>query len=198
MDALAKSSDGLTVAELVGLLRASDSQVRRQLSALVAAGAVATLKDDPAGPGRPTLRFRLASVTTGWPEIVRMLVGVLAQLGASDDHAVLQVGRRHGAAMAAGELADGIVDVMASLGFSPRDISSRRDQRDLIRRLSFQSCPFRDAVVSDGGHAVCLLHQGLTEGAAAALGAQVELFDIRNPITAGCESLVRANQSPVR
>jgi predicted ArsR family transcriptional regulator len=190
-DALASNAEGLTVSELVGLLGASDSQVRRKLSALVAAGAVTTLKDDPAGPGRPTLRFRLAPTTSGWPELVRILVGVV---GTSQDHeaAMLTLARQRGADMASGAFPHGVVDTMARLGFAPRDRSSRQDGRDDAYRVSFQSCPFRDAVTSEGGRAVCTLHRGLLEGMSEALGGTLEQFEPRDPIVAGCEARLRA------
>jgi predicted ArsR family transcriptional regulator len=191
VDALANNSDGLTVSQLVGLLGASDSQVRRTLSALVAVGAVMTLKDDPTGPGRPTLRFRLAQSTSGWPEIVQMLIALVERSDAVGQSTILEVARERGAAMAAGEFPDVVIEVMARLGFGPRDISSRQDERDHAQRLSFQSCPFRDAVASTGGHTVCLLHQGLIEGMSAALGGHLDLFESRDPITAGCEARVR-------
>ncbi len=194
VDALADNSGGLTVAQLVGLLGASDSQVRRTLSALTAAGAVTTLKDGPSGPGRPTLRFRLAQSTSGWPEIVQMLIVLLGRIDSVDERTVLEVGRTRGAAMAVGDFPDGVVEVMARLGFGPRDISSRGDERDQARRLSFQSCPFRDAVAAQGGHTVCVLHQGLIEGMSAALGGHLDLFEIRDPVTAGCEMRVRRDR----
>jgi predicted ArsR family transcriptional regulator len=192
--ALADNVEGLTVSELVGLLGASDSQVRRTLSALMAAGAVTTLKDDPAGPGRPTLRFRLAQSTGGWPEVVQMLIGMLERIDAVDERTVREAGRAHGAAMALGEFPDGVIEGMARLGFGPRDISTRADERDHARRISFQSCPFRDAVAAPGGHTVCILHHGLIEGMSAALGGHLDLFEIRDPITAGCEMIVRRDR----
>lgn len=190
-DALASSADGLTVSELVGLLGASDSQVRRRLSALVAAGAVTTLKDDPAGPGRPTLRFRLSPTTSGWPELVRILVAVVA--GDSEhEQALLDLARERGANMATGEFPHGVVDTMAQLGFAPRDRSSRQDAKEDAYRLSFQSCPFRDAVTAEGGRTVCTLHRGLIEGMTAALGGELDHFEVRDPIVAGCEVRLRA------
>jgi len=190
-DALASNADGLTVSELVGLLGASDSQVRRRLSALVAAGAVTTLKDDPAGPGRPTLRFRLSPTTSGWPELVRILVAVVAT-DTAHQSAMLALARRRGAEMASGEFPHGVVDTMARLGFAPRDRSSRHDAREGVYRLSFQSCPFRDAVTAEDGRTVCTLHRGLVEGMSAALGGQLDDFDPRDPIVAGCEARLRA------
>ena len=193
-DALASNADGLTVSELVGLLGASDSQVRRKLSALVAAGAVTTLKDDPAGPGRPTLRFRLAPTTSGWPELVRILVAVV---GTDTEHErlMLAIARARGAAMASGGFPHGVVDTMARLGFAPRDRSSRQDAREDAYRVSFQSCPFRDAVTSEGGRAVCTLHRGLLEGISEALGGRLDSFDARDPIVAGCEARLLAGTS---
>ena len=193
VDVLASNTEGLTVSELVGLLGASDSQVRRTLSALMAAGAVTTLKDGPAGPGRPTLRFRLAQSTGGWPEVVQMLIAVL-ELPERHGRTVREAGRAHGAAMALGEFPDGVIEGMARLGFGPRDISTRADERDHARRVSFQSCPFRDAVAAPGGHTVCVLHHGLIEGMTAALGGHLDLFEIRDPITAGCEMRVRRDR----
>jgi predicted ArsR family transcriptional regulator len=164
-DALASNADGLTVSELVGLLGASDSQVRRKLSALVAAGAVTTLKDDPAGPGRPTLRFRLAPTTSAWPDLVRILVAIV---GGNRDHeqVLLGLARSRGADMVSGEFPHGVVDTMARLGFAPRDRSTRQDVKDDAYRLSFETCPYRDAVIDQ--------------------------FDPRDPIAAGCEVRLRA------
>jgi len=190
-DALASNADGLTVSELVGLLGASDSQVRRKLSALVAAGAVTTLKDDPAGPGRPTLRFRLAATTSGWPELVRILLAVVAG-DEANEQAMLSLARQRGADMAVGEFPHGVVEAMARLGFAPRDRSTRQDAKDDAYRLSFQACPFRDAVTAEGGHAVCTMHRGLTEGMTEALGGEVDLFDPRDPVVTGCEVRLRA------
>jgi predicted ArsR family transcriptional regulator len=189
-DALAGNAEGLSVSELVGLLGASDSQVRRKLSALVAAGAVTTLKDDPAGPGRPTLRFRLAPMTSGWPELVRILVAVV---GTNHEHELqlMELARERGASIGDGEFPNGIIDAMASLGFSPRDRSSRQDAKDDAYRLSFQSCPFRDAVTVEGGRAVCAMHRGLIEGMASVTGGEVDEFVPRDPIVAGCEVRLR-------
>jgi predicted ArsR family transcriptional regulator len=189
-DALASNADGLTVSELVGLLGASDSQVRRKLSALVAAGAVTTLKDDPAGPGRPTLRFRLAPMTSGWPELVRILVAVVGR-NEEQEVALMELARERGQAIGEGDFPDSIIDAMARLGFSPRDRSSRQDAKDDAYRLSFQSCPFRDAVTSEGGRAVCAMHHGLIEGMALATGGEVDEFVPLDPIVAGCEVRLR-------
>jgi len=186
-EALGNSPAGLTVSELVGVVGASDSQIRRNLSALVAAGSVTTAKQRRATPGRPSLTFRLSQSGSGWPDIVRMLIGALHGVDSFDQSILLSAGRKHGAAIAAGEFPEGIVDAMAAFGFAPRDVSSARDERERARRVSFQTCPFRDAVASDGGHAVCALHQGLGEGLSAALGGHVDLFEVREPISAGCQ-----------
>lgn len=191
VDALANNTDGLTVSQLVALLGASDSQVRRSLSGLVAAGAVTTLKDEPTGPGRPTLRFRLAPTSNAWPELARMLVAMMARIERNVPTDPLAVARRRGAEMANGEFPHGVVDVMAGLGFSPRDQSSRQDIREQAARVSFQNCPFRDAVLAEGGHLVCTLHRGLLEGMSHALGGVVEAFEVRDPIAAGCEVRLR-------
>jgi len=191
LDALTRHEEGLSVSQLVGVLGASDSQIRRGLSVLVAAGAVATVKDDPSGPGRPTLRFRLAGRASGWPELVEMLLALLGRVESVNELMTLEVGREHGAAMAAGAPPDAIDAEMARLGFAPRDISSSRDRRDDAQRLRFDTCPFRDAVSSDGGHAVCLLHQGLLEGLSAKLGGYVDQFEVRDPTVAGCQVRVR-------
>jgi predicted ArsR family transcriptional regulator len=194
IDALANSSRGLTVSQLVGLLGASDSQVRRLLSGLAAAGAVSTLKDDPTGPGRPTLRFRLAPPSGGWPELVQMLVVLVTRIAEIDSDDIAVVGRERGAALARGEFPDGVVEVQARLGFAPRDVSTRQDERDQARRLNLQSCPYRDAVLSEGGRAICALHKGLAEGMSTALGGHVDVFEVRDPITAGCEIRLRRGQ----
>ncbi len=190
-DALASNADGLTVSQLVGLLGASDSQVRRKLSTLVAAGAVTTLKDEPAGPGRPTLRFRLAPTTSAWPELVRILVAVV---GDSREHEIelVELARERGVQIGAGEFPDRVFEAMAGFGFSPRDRSSRQDAKHDAYRFSFQTCPFRDAVSAGGGRAVCAMHRGMLEGMASAVGAEVDEFVAYDPIVAGCEVCLRA------
>jgi len=184
---LANSMNGLTVAELVGLLRTPDTRVRRELSTLVATGAVAAIKDDPTGPGRPRLRFRLAPKATAWPEVVQLLLSALGRHEPVDDSVLREIAYERGAAMAAGEFPRGVVDAMALMGFAPHERSSRREAGQQISRVSFENCPFRDVVAADGGEAVCVLHHGLTDGLTAALGGRLDSFEIRDPTVAACE-----------
>lgn len=159
--------------------------------ALAAAGAVTTLQDPPSGPGRPTLRFRLAQSPSGCPALAQMLVGLQARMGPAEASTVREVGREYGAALTSGDSPSDVIETLARVGFSPRDISSGQDTRADAQRLSLQTCAFRDAAVAEGGQVVCVLCRGLIEGVSTASGGNAELLAVHGPITGGCQVRVR-------
>jgi predicted ArsR family transcriptional regulator len=191
VDALTDNPHGLSVTELVGLIGSSDSQVRRTLMALTAAGAMMTVRDAPSRSGRPPQRFRLAQSPTGWPALNQMLVALQARMGPAEPSIVREVGREYGAALTSRDSANNVIKTMADFGFSPRDISSPRDTRAHTQRLCLQTCAFRDAAVCDGGQVVCVLCRGLIEGIGIAFGGDAKLVEVRGPVIGGCQVQVQ-------
>ncbi len=189
--ALSGAPGGLTVGELHEALGGSDSALRRELAALSATGAVMTLRDAPAGPGRPTLRFQLAPVKGGWTAIVNMLVGFLGRDRSQTADQVFEFGREQGAALLREPSFDAVIAFQAELGFSPRMLSPRGGLEAGDVTLRFENCPLRDAVASEGGRVVCSLHHGLLAGQAAGAGGSVERFEPQDPYSAGCLARLR-------
>jgi len=192
--ALSASETGLTVAELVGLVGTSDSQVRRGLLGLVAAGTVATFKDVPEGPGRPSLRFRVAPRDASWPGLVRALLTAIWDEESAPIAARERVAKACGVTMATGQPRDALFDLMAGLGFAPRDETTPADVRELCIRVRFQACPFSNVTAREAADTVCLMHRGLLDGTVAQLGGSVDSFDMYDPCLAGCE--LRARMPP--
>jgi predicted ArsR family transcriptional regulator len=96
VDAWPNNADGVSVAQLGGIPGDSDSHVRRQLTALSAAGCGSVNRDEPKGPGRPTLGFRLASARHGWGEIAGMMTALLGGTDGIDPEAFAGMGRDRG------------------------------------------------------------------------------------------------------
>ncbi len=190
VQALARVPEGLSVSELLGRLGGSDAGMRRDLEALCATGVVASLRDEPTGPGRPRIRFQLARTTGGWQEIVSLLVGLLGASESLGDDAIREFGRDRARRMLESGDREALSAFMARLGFSPQDESSVGDRHEGVQRLRFANCPFRDAVAAEGGRAVCALHHGLVQGAADNSGRVVTVFEPRDPFAAGCEAVV--------
>ncbi len=185
VDVLARHPDGLTITEMVGMVGESDTQIRRALAQLAAAGAVASRKDPPVGRGRPTMRFRLVPTTNTWARFALVLLDVVATQNI-DEATVRSAAQRQGAALLAATSARDVFGAMGELGFAPRDVSAPADLRAGRARIEFLTCPLRDGVLSQGGHALCAAHQGLAEGMCAASGAEVTEFVVRDPVRVGC------------
>ncbi|MCU0307886.1 MAG: hypothetical protein MUE51_09010, partial [Thermoleophilia bacterium] len=176
--------------------------VRQHLQTMAAVGLVQTSRDAPSGRGRPSNRFRLvdpdAPQRAAHEELVTMLMGIVARAGLGEEQ-VRAIGRERGAADPSGVVDPhrAVADVLARLGFAPREVSGAADRRAGTSRLVLGSCPFREAVAHPGGHLVCALHHGLLEGAAQAAdpSATVPEFVPRDPAAAGCTVAVSA---PVR
>ena len=190
-DLLAASPDGTTVAELTEATGLHHNAVRLHLKTLAAAGHVVSQRDRPKGPGRPTDRYRLvdpaAPRMAAHRELVQMLVGLAAELGA-EPAAVERFGREHGAAYLTGTGRAGVVGSMAALGFAPRDEAAARDAADGRLALRLCHCPFREAVLAPGGGVVCDLHRGLLDGMAraAAPEARLEALEVHDPDAGRC------------
>ena len=185
VDVLARNPNGLTITEMVGMVGESDTQIRRALAQLAAAGAVASRKDPPVGRGRPTMRFRLVPTTNAWARVALALLDVVATQGI-DEGVIRAAAQTQGAALLAATSANDVFGAMGALGFAPRDVSAPADLRAGRTRLEFLNCPLRDGVLAKGGHAICAAHHGLAEGMCAASGAEVAEFVVRDPVRVGC------------
>ncbi|MCC6831995.1 MAG: helix-turn-helix domain-containing protein [Thermoleophilia bacterium] len=182
---------GLSVAELTERMGLHANAVRAHLKVMAAAGVVSAALDPPKGRGRPGTRYHLADGevirTAGHQELVRMLVTALVAVGA-EEATLERIGREHGATLLDRPGREGIASALAGLGFAPHETTSASDAAAGRLDLRLDSCPFRDAVMSPGGMAVCTLHRGIMAGMAAAAGDGGELtqFTPRDPVKAGC------------
>lgn len=191
-DALRRHPDGLTVDAIADQVGLHPNAVRRHLRRLGAAGLLAAQRDDPAGRGRPSMRYTLAGVevprNAAHQELVRMLVGALSRTGATAEE-VERFGRDYGLTLESrGGGADRIGEVFAQLGFAPTELTSARDRADGRLSIKLGHCPFREAVSAPGGELICHLHRGLAQGVAeraAATGRVVDLV-VRDHNEAGC------------
>lgn len=185
--ALAASDSGLTVTELVGVIGASDTKIRRGLTGLVAAGTVASSKDAPLGPGRPSLRFRPASRAGDWPVLVRNLLvavwdepGIPAELRA-------QMAAACGARISEDKSVQELMDAMAGLGFEPSDETTPDEANECRLRVRFHACPFANTSADQAADTVCLMHEGLLKGMLTEIGGALESMDFQTPAHPGCE-----------
>jgi predicted ArsR family transcriptional regulator len=198
---LGATPDGLSVAELSAATGLHHNAVREHLRTLAAAGVVASEQDAPQGRGRPTTRYSLvdeeAPRIAAHQELVRLLVGLLRDVGADEAQAE-RYGVGHGGAMADPGGRDALMAAFARSGFAPREISSAADARAGTLELRLEHCPFREAVLSPGGELVCALHRGLATGMAgvASPGARLTDFVPKDPRPAGCRVRVEGLSPP--
>ena len=87
---------------------------------------------------------------------------------------------------------------MAGLGFAPEEVTSEGDRRAGQVDLRLRACPFKDAVLAEGGHLICALHRGLVRGALERVddAAELAVFEPKHPVTAGCRVLVTGLSAP--
>lgn len=176
------------VAELTDHFRFNHNAIRQHLAKLRDAGLVIEELDEPSGPGRPRLRYRVApGATERWggtapyEALTMMLLALLRGEGSPRE-----VGRRAGEQFAIehGGDADAVeilTAVARRLGFEPR-VKPTREGVDVV----LDRCPFA-APASDSPDIVCELHLGIAEGIAAVAGnATVEGLVVRPPTRAGC------------
>lgn len=198
---LSGTSGGLTVGELADRVALHPNAVRQHLRVLAGAGVVSAEQDAPKGRGRPTRRYRLVDGevmrVTAHKELVRMLVGALGYLNPRDE-LLEEFAQRHGPALLDGEGREAITAALMRLGFAPHEVTpaGRAAEGDLEIRLD--NCPFREAVVAEGGAAVCTLHKGLLDGMAAASGGRLVDFVVKDPFAAGCRMRFVGMAAPAR
>lgn len=54
---------------------------------------------------------------------------------------------------------------VAGLGFAPEEVTGEGGRRAGQMDLRLRACPFKEAVLAEGGHLICALHRGLVRGA---------------------------------
>jgi predicted ArsR family transcriptional regulator len=185
----------MSVAEIADRVGLHHNAVRQHLRTLAAAGVIASAPTAPKGRGRPSARYWLideeAPSLAGHQELLRLLVGLVsrADIGAEEVEAF---GREAGETLASTDDREGVLAVMARLGFSPRERGPSEDADAGVLDLSLESCPFREAVLAPGGEAICTLHLGLLSGMARRVrgAARVTRFEPKDPNLAGCRARI--------
>jgi len=193
VEALGRSPEGCTVAELADSVSLHPNAVRRHLDVLSRAGVVVATPAPPTGRrGRPSMRYSLAAphavAGVGGRELIRLLLELIHRSGASSDSAEA-LGVEQGARLVPeGSGPEALVAAFAGLGFAPHDVTSAAGRRSGELELRLCACPFKDAVLSRGGELICALHRGLVRGALSNLDSDAELtaFEPKDPVDVGC------------
>lgn len=143
------------------------------------------------------MRYALASphgvAAVGHRELVRLLLELVRRSGHDEDSAEAfgcEQGRR---LVEAGADAGALPAAFAGLGFAPEEVTPAAARRAGEMELRLRACPFKDAVLAEGGRLICALHRGLVRGALERIDDDAELagFEPKDPVTAGCRVNVR-------
>ena len=195
-EALGSAGSSLTVAELAGRVDLHPNAVRQHLDVLQRAGVVVSAPSAPTGRrGRPSARYALAAphavAAVGHRELVRLLLELVRRSRTSEDE-VEAFGWEQGRRIMGGGGPEALAASMAGLGFAPEEVTSEGDRRAGQMDLRLRACPFKDAVLAEGGHLICALHRGLVRGALERIDDDAELavFEPKHPVTAGCRVLI--------
>ncbi|MFN8122415.1 MAG: helix-turn-helix domain-containing protein [Thermoleophilia bacterium] len=198
---LSSTPAGLSVGELAERVALHPNAVRQHLRVLASVGVVSAEQDAPRGRGRPTSRYRLVDGevmrVTAHQELVRLLVGALGFL-APDQGRLEEFARDHGPVLLEGEGREAITAALMRLGFAPHDVTPAARAGDGEMEIRLDNCPFREAVATDGGAAVCTLHRGLLDGMAAVSGGRLTDFVVHDPFRAGCVVRFAGMAAPAR
>ncbi len=190
------AGEGLTVADLADRVDLHPNAVRQHLDVLQRAGVVVAAPAPPTGRrGRPSSVYSLAAphavAAVGHRELVRLLLEFIRRMRTTEDD-IEAFGWDQGPKLLPGEDADALVASFAGLGFAPEEVTNEGDRRAGSIDVRLRSCPFKEAVLAEGGHLICALHRGLVRGALERIGddAELEVFEPKDPVTAGCRVLV--------
>lgn len=197
-ETIGTSGDGLTVAALAERIELHPNAIRQHLDTLQRAGVVVAAPAAPTGRrGRPSVRYALAAphavAAVGHRELVRLLLELVRRLRASEDD-VEAFGWEQGRALVADDVgADGLTASLAGLGFAPEEVTSEAARRAGEMDVRLRACPFKDAVLAEGGHLICALHRGLVRGGLERIDIDADLavFEPKDPVNAGCRVVVR-------
>ncbi len=195
--ALGGAATGHSVSELASLMEMHPNAVRQHLEVLCRAGVVAGAVAPSSGRrGRPGTRYTLAAqravAGVGSRELLRLLLELVRRMGAGTSEGEA-VGVDHGGRLVAdGAPPEALAEAFAGLGFAPQDVTGAAGRSAGRRELLLRACPFKDAVLSQGGEIVCALHRGLVTGALARIdpGARLTAFEPNDPVRAGCRIAV--------
>ena len=190
VERLERSAAEMTAGELASALGVRPNAVRKHLRALVGDGTVGARREATGRRGRPAVRYRAAGPrreAAATARLARMLVELVAESGL-DEARVEEFGRRQAAVLA--EPGDGraaLLDLLTTLGFSPRETTAAAGARAGRLEVVLGHCPFRDAVGAEGGRLVCVLHRGISRGLVELTpDARLTGFEARPPEVAGC------------
>lgn len=197
-EVLGAEEGGLSVAPLAARVGLHQNAVRQHLEILQRSGIVVASPAPPTGRrGRPSVRYALAAphavAAVGHRELVRLLLELVRRARTSEDD-VEAFGWEQGRELVGGgEGLGGLVSSLAGLGFAPEEVTSEADRRAGELDLRLRACPFKEAVLAEGGQLICALHRGLVRGALERIDDDAELavFEPKDPVTAGCRVLVR-------
>jgi predicted ArsR family transcriptional regulator len=200
-EALGTASGGLTVAEIAERVDRHPNAVRQHLDVLQRAGVVVAAPSPPTGRrGRPSARYALAAphavAAVGHRELVRLLLELVRRAG-TDDEDIEAFGREQGRGLVErGAPPAALPAAFAGLGFAPEEVTPEAARRRGAMDLRLRACPFKEAVLAEGGHLICALHRGLVSGALERIDedAELEVFEPKDPVTAGCRVLVAGLQ----
>jgi predicted ArsR family transcriptional regulator len=197
---VARSESARTTSEIADALDLHANTVRPHLERMRDAGLLAVETSAQGQVGRPQHRWSLAPDApslglepSAFRLLARLVAGVAVRAGIAED-AIVEVGREHGAALAAGTrrgsfsaCVTAVEARMAELGFDP----ALAEDGGVVT-VAFTRCPFRE-LAEAFPDVVCPLHRGLVEGVAeVAGGGRVQRFSTladRDPCQA---DLVRA------
>ncbi len=193
VSALGRSAAGAGVSELADLMGMHPNAVRQHLEVLARAGIITGAVEAPSGrPGRPGTRYRLvgarAVAGVGGRELTRLLLELVKRTGGSSADAEA-VGVEQGAGLVTpGAAPEALAEAFAGLGFAPQDVTGDVERRAGRRELRLRACPFKEAVLLQGGDLICALHRGLVRGALAGIdpGATLTAFEPNDPVRVGC------------
>lgn len=197
-EAVGAAPAGLTVAELAERVALHPNAVRQHLAVLQRVGVVVAAPSPPTGRrGRPSARYALAAphgvAAVGHRELVRLLLELVRRSG-TDEDGVEAFGWEQGRRLVREDAdIDELTAAFAGLGFAPDEVTSVAARHAGERDVRLRACPFKDAVLAEGGHLICALHRGLVRGALERVDDEAELaiFEPRHPVTAGCRVVMK-------
>jgi predicted ArsR family transcriptional regulator len=165
--------------EIAERLALSPNTVRPHLEKMREAGLLEVSSDRHGSVGRPQHRWTAVPQAPSLglePAGFRLLAHLLAEVAAhseSDAGAVAEVGRECGVERTVGRRSrkgspraaclQAVMDELADLGFDPALEDAGDTPDDVLARISFTHCPFRELAVLYPD-IVCQLHRGITEG----------------------------------
>jgi predicted ArsR family transcriptional regulator len=191
MEILQSSPAGLTTAELAAALGLHPNGVRKQLQALVRDGSVGSQREMSGRRGRPAVRYRAAAERRETVAAQRLAAALAELVGEMepDEAQVEEFGRRQALKLAtSGEGRSALLDMLTTMGFSPREQTPVGAAREGRLDVVLGHCPFASAVEAEGGgRLVCVLHRGISRGLVEMTpSARMTGFEIKAPEAAGC------------